>query len=445
MEKEICIILLDMSWFYTQLFSMDSQGRSQENTDDPNDPSHSDVSVPAFSQAQSMEAYDAALDDDSRYLYNTHDDLWYDWTTGEFSRYDPDNQVYIAVDDKEGQEQEEDTLSIYEEEYDPLDDDDNGTSVKDAPVLRLVILESSLLMVGHVVEVDSSGLTVGRDRSWDRHRLRLAELAVSKFHCQIYYDNGSYYITDQGSKHGTFINDKRLCDPKTTSIPRIIQDLDRVQIGSSIFQAHQHKHGWQCDYCMARPENIVDISQGNRENTKSTSANDYNNQNDTNSTMIDFKSKEQREKEWMDELRRRKRMFAPKTIPAKNGNDAAERRRKLYSSTTVPSYLRKTSTAPSLEQQQQHWDEERREAAVERTTIHTPVQGIGDSMLRKMGWKQGQALGRTGNQGITVPITPKTQTHRAGLGKNSSTETLSYESPKSKIPRITRERYNAIH
>lgn len=382
-----------------------------------------------------MTAYDASLDDVSRYLYNTHDDLWYDWTTGEFSRYDPNNQVYIVVNSKE--EEEEDTPSIHEEEYDPFDDDEKP--LKDAPLLRLVVLESTLLTAGHVVEVDSSGLTVGRDRSWDRHRLRLAELAVSKFHCQIYYDGGSYHIIDQGSKNGTFINNERLCEPKTSSIPRVIRDLDRIQIGSSLFQAHQHKHGWQCDYCIAGPDNIVDISQGTRENTQSS---DYSNQLDTHMTTIDFKSKEQREKEWMDELKRRKRMFAPKGNTAKNVNDAAERRRQLFASTTVPSYLRKTPTSSSeQQQQQQHLDEEK---IIERATVHTPVKGIGDSMLRKMGWKQGQTLGRTGTQGITVPITPKTQTHRAGLGKNAS-EPLGYESSKSKIPRITRERYNAIN
>lgn len=431
---------------------MDTQGRLQEDTDDPTDPNQFGVSVSAFPQAHSMTTYDAALDDDSRYLYNSHDDLWYDWTTGEFSRYDPDIQVYIAVAGKEEEEEEKEekneTSSLHEEEYDPYDDDDDGDDnnkpVKvDAPLLRLAVLDSTLLTVGHVVEVDSSGLTVGRDRSWDRHRLRLAELAVSKFHCQIYYDGGSYHITDQGSKNGTFINDERLCDPKTSSIPRVIRDLDRIQIGSSLFQAHQHKHGWQCDYCITGPENIVDISQGSREkNTRSTST-FYSNQSDINTTTtIDFKSKEQREKEWMDELRRRKRMYAPKTNPTKNVNDAAERRRQLYSSTTLPSYLRKTS----ITSEQQQWnEEERRAATIERTTVHTPVKGIGDSMLRKMGWKQGQTLGRTGTEGITVPITPKTQTHRAGLGKNSTTETLSYESPKAKIPRITRERYNALH
>ncbi|CDH59864.1 hypothetical protein RO3G_10105 [Lichtheimia corymbifera JMRC:FSU:9682] len=431
---------------------MDTQGRLQEDNDDPSDPNQLGVPGSTFLQAQSMTTYDATLDDDSRYLYNSHDDLWYDWTTGEFSRYDPDNQVYIAVTGKEEEEEEDDkqkddTLSIHEEEYDPFDDDDdNDKPVKaDAPLLRLVVLESTLLTVGHVVEVDSSGLTVGRDRSWDRHRLRLAELAVSKFHCQIYYDGGSYHITDQGSKNGTFVNDERLCDPKTSSIPRVIRDLDRIQIGSSLFQAHQHKHGWQCDYCMTGPENTVDISQGSRE--KNINSNQSDNNTTTTTTAIDFKSKEQREKEWMDELRRRKRMYAPKANPAKNVNDAAERRRKLYASTTVPSYLRKTSASPQPSEQHQWGDDEERRAAatIERATVHTPVKGIGDSMLRKMGWKQGQTLGRTGTEGITVPITPKTQTHRAGLGKNSTTETLSYESPKSKIPRITRERYNALN
>ncbi|KAI9317390.1 hypothetical protein BX666DRAFT_2026682 [Dichotomocladium elegans] len=354
---------------------------------------------------------------DSQYLYDTETDLWYDSVTKEFSRYDPEEEQYFTVlfaDEKE--------------------EKDGSESIKTSAEMRLVVISSSLLTPGHILIVDEEGLPVGRDRSWDR-RLRLPELPVSKFHCQIFYndnddaDERGFYVTDLGSRNGTFVNNVRLSDPKTSSVPVRLDDLDVITIGSTVFQVHGHRKGWWCDQCRTRADNVIDISQRNGKKVKITPST----MGETRSrAFLDLKPKEQKEVDWMEEIRRRKRSLAPKKgRAAVETVDAAERRRRLYA--TVPSYLRPAPVPPAAEQHQP-------ESVTDRITIDTPVQGIGNLMLKKMGWEDGQSLGVTGTDGIIAPINPKTQAHRAGLG----TQEISTSSPRRTVLQITQERYSEL-
>ncbi|KAI8144291.1 SMAD/FHA domain-containing protein, partial [Fennellomyces sp. T-0311] len=265
--------------------------------------------------------------------------------------------------------------------------------------LSLVVLESNLLAPGQVVVVDAEGLTVGRDRSWER-RLRLAELPVSKYHCQIYHSDDGYHVIDLGSRNGTFLNQQRLSDPKSSSVPSQLRNMDQLQIGSTLFEVHLHDDGWQCEKCHVNDDNTVDMSNGIRKQKPVEQE---------QASVNDFKSSGQREREWMEELRRLKRSFAPTEDADPNYVDAADRRRRLQATISSPSYT-KTPVSPSTPAQQPRIER------TERATIETPVQGVGNAMLRKMGWQEGQSLGRKGTQGILTPISPHTQTHRAGLG-----------------------------
>ncbi len=54
---------------------------------------------------------------------------------------------------------------------------------------------------------------------------------VSQLHARVYRDAGSTMIEDLGSTNGTYLNGKRLTTPER------ITTGDRVQIGSTVFEA----------------------------------------------------------------------------------------------------------------------------------------------------------------------------------------------------------------
>ncbi|KAG5459804.1 MAG: hypothetical protein BJ554DRAFT_8239, partial [Olpidium bornovanus] len=111
---------------------------------------------------------------DDQFSYCPSADVWFDGATGVVSRYDPDSRTYHPLDPT--------SRANLLEQVAAEDAADNGS------LLRLVVLESAVLCPGRVVVVDHEGVTVGRDRSFGR-RLRLPELAVSKFHAHIYVDD----------------------------------------------------------------------------------------------------------------------------------------------------------------------------------------------------------------------------------------------------------------
>ncbi|KAJ3226405.1 hypothetical protein HK099_004983 [Clydaea vesicula] len=129
-----------------------------------------------------------------------------------------------------------DTVDFYQEEGEILESEGEEVEIskknfvekneeinikKDEDVnLKLFVKKSSLLKRNSVILVKSEGISIGRDRNFDKFRLRLKELQVSKFHSTIFRVLNKqnlkfeYQITDLGSLHGTFLNLKRLSEPK---------------------------------------------------------------------------------------------------------------------------------------------------------------------------------------------------------------------------------------
>ncbi len=64
--------------------------------------------------------------------------------------------------------------------------------------------------------------TMGRHIDND---LQILSSSVSRHHAEILLEEGSYYITDKGSKSGTFVNGVKIVRQK-------LRDLDRIQLGS---------------------------------------------------------------------------------------------------------------------------------------------------------------------------------------------------------------------
>jgi pSer/pThr/pTyr-binding forkhead associated (FHA) protein len=90
--------------------------------------------------------------------------------------------------------------------------------------------------VGHDFRLNSHGLTIGRSAD---NTLRLRERSVSRHHALISFGRGRWFLQDQGSAAGTFVNRHRV---KATAL----NNGDRVQIGSEEFE-----------FCLQRPEGSV--------------------------------------------------------------------------------------------------------------------------------------------------------------------------------------------
>ncbi|RKP06097.1 hypothetical protein THASP1DRAFT_32080 [Thamnocephalis sphaerospora] len=105
---------------------------------------------------------------DGRYTLDVDTGYWYDWQTNDWLWYDAATGQYHSA------------AAVQ-----------MASAHADAPAgnetIRLVVLASSVLAPNAVAVVDASGVTLARDRGPGR-RLRLAELAVSKFHAQLYYE-----------------------------------------------------------------------------------------------------------------------------------------------------------------------------------------------------------------------------------------------------------------
>lgn len=371
-----------------------------------------------------------------RYLYNEESDLWYDSVTGSYSRYDDRTKTYMPV-------------RVIEYQDDDVADSGEPDS---SATLRLVVQGSKLLPAGHIVLVDASGLTVGRDKSWDK-RLRLAEMAVSKFHCQIYYDPGNvgvgdsdnsndkegFRIVDVGSTNGTYLNGERLSESKKSSVPRHLSHLDLVQIGSTILQVHLHRNEWPCKQCQTTNDNVIDVAKMNAPKEKQQQQ-----QQQTTTTIKDlFRPTILDHKR---ELALLKKKYAAPMSPAMRPKFIDRRRWKNDGGGSIvddherdaryhdQKYKSFSSRLDSLQHSPQPLD------AIKTTA--TPVGGIGDKLLRKMGWKEGQSLGRTGTDGILEPISPTQRGDRRGLGGEAGAS-WKKESPYQRINITTRERYNS--
>jgi hypothetical protein len=153
----------------------------------------------------------------------------------------------------------------------------------DRTFLRLSVLSSSVLSRRGVALIDSyDEVSIGRDRC-ATPRLRLKELAVSKYHANIYWDPHAriWSLVDMGSTHGTnlispespeaqasgSVSDKgyypskstRLSLPKTASLPRPLSHLQHIGIGGTTFVVHVHPDQLPCDACTIAENKLISL------------------------------------------------------------------------------------------------------------------------------------------------------------------------------------------
>jgi hypothetical protein len=85
--------------------------------------------------------------------------------------------------------------------------------------LQVVLDESP----GQVYSIGAEEVRIGRARD---NQVRLYHRSVSRYHAHIRYANGRFYLQDQGSTHGTYVNGQRV-------EAVALNDRDRIQIGET--------------------------------------------------------------------------------------------------------------------------------------------------------------------------------------------------------------------
>ncbi|KAI9487274.1 MAG: SMAD/FHA domain-containing protein [Benjaminiella poitrasii] len=335
-----------------------------------------------------------ALYESNLYLYDSDTQSWFNTDTKEHVYYDETSQSYVPLTEEYWAGHPQSTRSI-----------------------RIVVQSSPHFQSGQVAIIDENGITIGRDRSsWETNRLRLPEMVVSKYHALLYFDkkDKTFYLVDNGSQHGTFVNDQRLSEVKQSSLPHPLHHLDRIQIGSTCLEVHDHSNDWPCQDCMTNSP--IDISSiGTKKTVAQTPKYD-------NMTPEEL---ELRRREWNKNA---KQSYASETSvqpETQEYRDRADMRRR----TTLPEKF--------IKQKEQNYTLHKNPSP-SPASFHTPVRGIGNKILQKLGWQEGQSLGKNQN-GLLVPLTPTKQLDRSGLG--SQQRFIPNESRKEKQWRLTQERY----
>ncbi|KAF9345471.1 Angiogenic factor with G patch and FHA domains 1 [Mortierella sp. AD094] len=264
----------------------------------------------------------------------------------------------------------------------------------------------------------------------------------------------TFKVIDCGSTHGTFLNGERLSVPKTASHPFALSHMDRLQLGSTIFEIHAHEEGRICGTCQVTEDNEIEVlGDKDRESATGTGAKNGNSSG-KNSPSLTGDLKLAKELERIEEMNRLKKKWAgpdKKTAGTKRpgvgatGVDSGEEqpreyvdraaKRRLYNpdrSSPVPS-VAPTYSAPEI-----------------TSGFHVPVAKTnkGHAMLSKMGWKAGTGLGAA-RQGVVEPVQLMVSEKKAGLGSGAlksqgeaaMASTQTPETPGEAARRKARERY----
>lgn len=278
--------------------------------------------------------------------------------------------------------------------------------------IRLVVHSSPYFKSGQIVLIDENGLTIGRDRSWDR-RLRLPEMAISKYHCLIFLNpkTARFYICDVGSQHGTTVNGQRLSEPKKSSLPHPLEHLDRIQVGSTTLVVHLHQTG-PCEDCIT--QEFIDLSCGKKEKKATT----------TMTAAAGMQELASDKRDWMKVYKQAYQVDDVDPLKDEDYVDRAKLRRKEYVDNTPIPLLERTlpeksyygrNVIANLRGRMSNAENTMEDGVSYDSNPNGSVQGVGNIMLKKLGWQEGQSLGKH-QTGIKEPIQPVAHNSRAGLG-----------------------------
>ncbi|CAH1098538.1 unnamed protein product [Psylliodes chrysocephalus] len=361
------------------------------------------------------------------YYYNAEYGLYYDGTTGQYLQYNTDTQAYefhsqasapsvteTADQSKRKKKQRHKTKVKPSSDMDELMLTFNKMKIntlrstaldisKSWPPCMRVIVESTEipdLKVGSLQIITCGGGSVGREGT---HSILLKDPNVSKHHLKVDFDEktSQYRAVDLGSRNGTLMNGKRMSSSKQESEATPIAHGSKIQIGQTVLLCHIHEGNQTCGHCEPG------LIQVNRDAVR---------------LKIDQNTRSDRHKKELNNL---KMLYGvsghhdddPKL--ATGYTDRAQKRRETVGS--------------------QNPHEKTQVASVDQS-INKENKGF--KLLAKMGWKEGQSLGKSGD-GLLEPIKPVSNEGNAGVGASNVIK-MAAPSGKQIVWTKTKERFQKL-
>ncbi|XP_052278408.1 angiogenic factor with G patch and FHA domains 1-like isoform X2 [Dreissena polymorpha] len=249
------------------------------------------------------------------------------------------------------------------------------------PCIRMIVTTSDSLSVGTLFIVPCTGSVIGREKC----DVIIPDLNVSKEHATISYNEQSrqYEIVDNASQNGTIVNGTRISMPKVMSDPVVLSHGSNIWIAGTQLLCHIHSGTVTCDNC--EPGIVMSRHQSSQNQELK---------------VLTKEAKKLRQRQEMNEIKKKyglknsKYVDDRKVFNKPEYEDKAALRRKHVASDTSDY----KSSAPS--------------------SVHRPISNdnIGHKLLAKMGWKEGESLGKD-NSGIQEPINVTLRANQnAGLG-----------------------------
>lgn len=324
-----------------------------------------------------------------------------------------------------------------ERDYDPSlefpgfenpEEPEQASQIKRQP-FSLVLLKSAVLSTKRrVVDITQHlEVSIGRDRptgSSSSPRLRLKEMAVSKYHAILYWDaqRDMWGLVDVGSVHGTFVQaeggaSRRLSPPKVASHPHFLRHLDVITIGGTHLQCHMHpsKEG-ACSQCEPNASNLIPLTYPDAIAQKESAPEGHvHPSSDPKASMASLKKQL---------LARHDHSPRGSPGPSVYVDRAALRREHL--GVSQPPVLPPPTTIlqPTTTRRSNPYARLSNAPTPERAEPPTPPPAISESnighrLLAKQGWQPGTGLG-VDQTGRAEPVILKSSDKRAGLGMPSS-------------------------
>ncbi|KAG5872525.1 hypothetical protein JTB14_004398 [Gonioctena quinquepunctata] len=280
------------------------------------------------------------------------------------------------------------------------DSDSSDISKQWPPCMRVIVetTECLKLKVGSLHIITCDGGTIGRE---GHHSILVPEINASKHHLKITFDKetGHYCAVDLGSRNGTLLNGKRISPSKQESAPVKMVHGSRLQIGSTVFLCHIHEGSQTCGHC--EPGLLQS--------------------KDTENEKVAKTSKLEKHK---NELKNLKMLC---------GVDKFEENPKLALGYTDRAQKRRQTVGS----QNPH---EKTEMASVDECINKENKGF--KLLAKMGWKEGQSLGK-GNEGLLEPVRLVSNKGTSGIGCSDTFEKV-VPTEKHNVWKKTQERFEKL-
>ncbi|XP_076226466.1 angiogenic factor with G patch and FHA domains 1 isoform X4 [Nomia melanderi] len=367
-------------------------------------------------------------DYNSGYYYDAKQGLYYDGNTGTYYYYDEASRTYqfhsqaqVSVNDPavQVQNKKEQKIRKANKVSDDIHELINGLSniaiekyrrqALDLakiypPCMRIIVRETNLskLKIGSLFLVAYTGGSIGREGD---HSVVIPDINVSKHHARLLYNEEKkmYQIIDLGSRNGTFLNGKRLSVAKQESEFHEVSHGSIIQVGNTKLLCHIHNGNETCGHC---EPGLIQQCNSMEENKT------------TKKTL------------YKQELRRLKYKFgvekdnvATASQLASGYQDRAQSRRQCIGSLDHHAKTQQSSMDTSITKDNR-----------------------GFKLLSKMGWTEGQSLGKEGD-GRTEPVLMTNNPSKTGLGATSEFPTIELDSTTEKkqaMWRKTQQRYKEI-